>query len=101
MGQSQLSSSLKKIYSAVSSLVLEISKRHSRELKTCFGEDAVEGFKGGTNGRRWRYSLSPKVRRKHESTEEIDAREMTRKQQRARVSTRAVNLLLNRSPPRL
>lgn len=73
MGQSQLSSSLKKIYSAVRWLVLEISKRHSRELKTCFGEDAVEGFKGGTNGRRWRYSLRPKVRGKHESTEEIDA----------------------------
>lgn len=105
MGQSQLSSSLKKIYSAVRWLVLEISKRHSRELKTCFGEDAVEGFKGGTNGRRWRYSLRPKVRGKHESTEEIDAllwqKERWRESNREREFQHELSTYCLTDPPRL
>lgn len=105
MGQSQLSSSLKKIYSAVRWLVLEISKRHSRELKTCFREDAVEGFKGGTNGRRWRYSLRPKVRGKHESTEEIDAllwqKERWRESNREREFQHELSTYCLTDPPRL
>lgn len=109
-GYRRLSPSLKEIYSPVSRRVSELSERRSRaNRRHVSGKMARRGLKeeqmAGDGA-----SASPKVRRTRESTEETDRNrctpltesEMTWKQQRARVSTRAVNLLLNRfffSPP--